>query len=170
MKTERGAIGVLGGLGPYAGLDLAQKIFDQTRAGIDQEHLPLLLFSCPGCVGDRTRFLFGETEENPGEAIGDIMVRMARAGANVIGMACNMAHSPRILGVALQRLRAKAPKVRFIHMIDAVAACLHERTPGIATVGMLTAKGTYRTGIYQDALQRAGYAVLFPARRRGAPY
>ena len=28
MKTDTGAIGVLGGVGPYAGLDLMRKIFD----------------------------------------------------------------------------------------------------------------------------------------------
>ncbi|HEY5615808.1 MAG TPA: aspartate racemase, partial [Bacteroidota bacterium] len=33
-------IGVVGGVGPYAGLDLVKKIFDQTTASIDQEHLP----------------------------------------------------------------------------------------------------------------------------------
>ena len=34
-------IGVIGGMGPYAGIDLIKKIFDMTKASSDQEHVPL---------------------------------------------------------------------------------------------------------------------------------
>ena len=74
MKTDTGAIGVLGGVGPYAGLDLMRKIFDQTEASCDQEHLSVIQYSLSEHIIDRTRFLLGETDENPGEAIGEIMV------------------------------------------------------------------------------------------------
>jgi len=33
-------IGVVGGIGSYAGIDLIKKIYDHTRATCDQEHLP----------------------------------------------------------------------------------------------------------------------------------
>lgn len=82
MKTDTGAIGVLGGVGPYAGLDLMRKIFDQTEANCDQEHLSVIQYSLSEHIIDRTRFLLGETDENPGEAIGEIMVRMAKAGGH----------------------------------------------------------------------------------------
>ena len=44
---EPRTIGIVGGLGPYAGYDLVRKIFRWTRAGSDQEHLPLMLHSFP---------------------------------------------------------------------------------------------------------------------------
>ncbi|MFR0874214.1 MAG: hypothetical protein ACLSHC_05990 [Bilophila wadsworthia] len=47
MKTDTGAIGVLGGVGPYAGLDLMRKIFDQTEANCDQEHLSVISIPFP---------------------------------------------------------------------------------------------------------------------------
>ena len=34
-------IGVIGGMGPYAGIDLIKKILDMTKATSDQEHIPL---------------------------------------------------------------------------------------------------------------------------------
>jgi len=40
-------IGIVGGLGPLAGIDLFRKITEQTPANIDQEHLPIILFSFP---------------------------------------------------------------------------------------------------------------------------
>ena len=152
MKTDTGAIGVLGGVGPYAGLDLMRKIFDQTEANCDQEHLSVIQYSLSEHIIDRTRFLLGETDENPGEAIGEIMVRMAKAGATVIGVPCNTAHSPRIMDVAVAMLHEASPQTRFVHMIDAVVAFIRESLPHARTIGVLSTKGTYATGLYQDAL------------------
>ena len=58
-------IGVIGGMGPYAGLDLVRKIFDQTQAALDQEYLPVALLSYAHRIEDRSAFLFGEAPENP---------------------------------------------------------------------------------------------------------
>ena len=162
MKTDTGAIGVLGGVGPYAGLDLMRKIFDQTEANCDQEHLSVIQYSLSEHIIDRTRFLLGETDENPGEAIGEIMVRMAKAGATVIGVPCNTAHSPRIMDVAVAMLHEASPQTRFVHMIDAVVAFIRESLPHARTIGVLSTKGTYATGLYQDALSAAGFVPLFP--------
>lgn len=157
-----GAIGVLGGVGPYAGLDLMRKIFDQTEASCDQDHLPVIQFSFPDRIADRTRFLLGETAENPGVALGEIMVQMARAGAAVIGVPCNTAHSPRIMDRAVARLHDQAPHVRFVHLIDSVVAYIREMKPAARTIGVLSTKGTFATGLYQDALSGAGLVSLFP--------
>ena len=142
MKTDTGAIGVLGGVGPYAGLDLMRKIFDQTEANCDQEHLSVIQYSLSEHIIDRTRFLLGETDENPGEAIGEIMVRMAKAGATVIGVPCNTAHSPRIMDVAVAMLHEASPQTRFVHMIDAVVAFIRESLPHARTIGVLSTKGS----------------------------
>ena len=40
-------IGVVGGMGPYAGLNLVQKIFDETDAKTDQDHIPVSMLSIP---------------------------------------------------------------------------------------------------------------------------
>lgn len=170
-KNAPGAVGVVGGVGPYAGLDLMRKLFDLTEARRDQEHLPVIAFSLPGEIADRTAFLLGDSDVNPGEALGRIMVRLARAGASVIGMPCNTAHSPRILEPALRRLKDEGLDARFVHMIDAtmgaVAEALAAETGGggareAAKVGVLSTKGTYATGVYQEALTRAGFTPLFP--------
>ncbi|MFQ8735074.1 MAG: hypothetical protein ACLSAH_02500 [Bilophila wadsworthia] len=87
-----------------------------------------------------------------GEAIGEIMVRMAKAGATVIGVPCNTAHSPRIMDVAVAMLHEASPKTRFVHMIDSVVAFIRESLPHARKIGVLSTKGTYATGLYQDAL------------------
>ena len=44
MSSNDAKIGIVGGAGPYAGLDLTQKILQQTRAENDQDYLPLYSF------------------------------------------------------------------------------------------------------------------------------
>ena len=157
-----GSIGVVGGVGPYAGLDLVKKVFDQTQADRDQQHLPLMLFSFPDEIADRPDFLLRGAPVNPGEAIGNIMVQLAKAGATVIGMPCNTAHSPAILKPALEKLHAAAPKVHFVHMIDSVIKSIQEYPGGVSRVGLLSTIATLETRLYQNALESAGFTALFP--------
>lgn len=160
--TYSGAIGVVGGVGPYAGLDLVRKIFDQTIADRDQQHLPVMLFSFPGEIADRPAFLLQNAPENPGEAIGDIMVRLARAGATVIGIPCNTAHSPRILGPALEKLFTFDRSIRFVHMIDSVTQYIQRNCRNVSRIGLLSTKATLETRLYQDSLEKAGLVCVFP--------
>ena len=91
-----------------------------------------------------------------------VLSRMAKAGATVIGVPCNTAHSPRIMDVAVAMLHEASPQTRFVHMIDAVVAFIRESLPHARTIGVLSTKGTYATGLYQDALSAAGFVPLFP--------
>ena len=59
-------IGIVGGLGPQAGVDLANKIMDQTISNSDQGHISVVLLSMPSNVVDRTQFLLGKVSDNPG--------------------------------------------------------------------------------------------------------
>jgi len=68
LKKNTPFIGIIGGVGPYAGLDFVQKIFANTQAVQDQDHLNCMLVSCPSLIPDRTRYLLQsnhEESENP---------------------------------------------------------------------------------------------------------
>lgn len=155
-------IGVVGGLGPFAGLDLVRKILRHTAARKDQEHLPLMLCSFPGKVPERPTFLLGQSSENPGDAIGDIMCRLARGGAEVIGMPCNTAHSPGILDRALEKLYRTSPEIRFISIIRSAVEHIRALQPAGGPVGLMGTEATLRTGLYQNALAEAGLEAVIP--------
>ena len=149
-------IGIVGGLGPYAGYDLVRKIFRWTRASVDQDHLPLMLHSFPGWIPERPAFLLGQTKENPGEDLGGIMEQLARSGATVIGMPCNTAHSPRILDVALERLYATGLDVQFVSIIESAVQHVRQLCPNGGRIGLMGTVATLQTRLYQDALEKAG--------------
>ena len=92
-------IGIVGGMGPLAGLDVFKKITEETPVTSDQEHAPVLLFSVPAQIPDRTEFLLGREKTNPAIAISEIILTLEKAGARVVGIPCNTAHSPRIFDV-----------------------------------------------------------------------
>lgn len=155
-------IGIVGGVGPYAGLDLARKIFDQTIASRDQEHLPVALLSVPGEIADRTEFLLGKIETNPAHALADMVLKLEQLGASVVGIPCNTAHAPRIFDVLTGDLEKAGCKVRLVHMIEEVTGFVRRRHPRVETVGLLCTTGTYESGVYPEILEREGLKVVQP--------
>lgn len=160
--NNRKMIGVVGGVGPYAGLDLVRKIFDQTLAQSDQEHLSVVLLSVPEAIEDRTSFLLRGTDENPAFALCDVIRKLEEIGAGVIGIPCNTAHSPRIFNVILEKLSESASTVTLLHMIRETADFIKEVYPDINDMGILCTAGTYKTPVYQTIFESNGIKTIFP--------
>jgi aspartate racemase len=155
-------IGIVGGVGPHAGLDLMKKVFDHSLAGSDQEHVDALLFSLPSGITDRTKYLLGKVEENPGKALAEILLKLERAGAMVAGIPCNTAHAAPIYDVIMEALEREGSRIRLMHMIGETLDFMEETAPGLKRIGLLSTTGTYRAGIYQEALTVKGYESLIP--------
>ena len=100
-------IGIVGGVGPYAGLDLNEKIFRLTKAMTDQEHLNVLLFSMSSKIVDRTDYLIKKIKKNPAYGIYDVLVRLEQGGAEIVGIPCNTSHAPEIWNVIEEKIQAK---------------------------------------------------------------
>ena len=76
-------VGIVGGVGPLAGLDLQHKIVAQTIARRDQDHLPVISVSWPGPIPDRTEYLLGHVAENPAYGVKSVGRVTAPARANL---------------------------------------------------------------------------------------
>jgi len=155
-------IGIVGGVGPYAGLDLTRKIFDQTTANNDQEHLPVALLSIPQQIEDRTSFLLGKTNINPAYAIFKIIRKLEEMGASVVGIACNSAHSPKIFDIIIEELKKTDSSIKLLHMITEVAKFIRENYPKIRNIGVLCTTGTDKTKLYPNILEQEGFNVILP--------
>jgi aspartate racemase len=160
--TNQKIIGIVGGVGPFAGFDLCQKIHDQTIAKLDQEHLAIALLSLPGQITDRTAFLLGRSNINPANSIAAIIKKLEALGAGVAGIPCNASHSAPIFEVVLQELKKARCRVKLLHMIDEVAVFIKTHFPQVKNVGVLSVTGTYKSGIYQSILAEKGFRVTMP--------
>jgi len=153
-------IGIVGGVGSYAGIDLIKKIYDHTGATSDQEHLPVSMLSAPHKVLDRTKFLLGEIEENPAISIAEIITTLVSNGAEVIGIPCNTAHSPKIFDKILSSIPESC---KLLNLVEEVGDHLSSLYPEIKKVGVLSTNGTLQTSVYPKTLAKYNIEVIQPA-------
>jgi aspartate racemase len=153
------AIGVIGGVGPYAGVDLVLKIFQNTIAQSDQDHIDLYLTSTPSVIADRTTFLL-EGGENPAQGLIKCFDTLASSGATVIVIPCNTAHAPTIWDHVDRYRQSTWPAVRFLNMIQETLAEITEQFSTGGRIGLLATRGTHQSGIYRRYFEESPHLAL----------
>jgi aspartate racemase len=143
MTAAPKTIGIIGGLGPAATLDLFAKILAATPAERDQDHLRVLIDNNPR-IPDRNAAIGGEGP-SPGAALAETAHGLERAGADFIIIACNTAHA---YGAEIRAAIA----IPLLSMIEATADAAAMLAPRPERVGVLAADGCIRARLYQDAL------------------
>jgi aspartate racemase len=164
MKTcENPLIGVIGGVGPYAGLDFFRNILDNTVSSRDQDHLSVLLISCPALIPDRTDFLLGLETENPAFGMFECAKRLYGIGVKYVSVACNTAHSKRIFLPFTEMVREELPDLEVVNMLQACALYIKQNMAGLKRIGYLATKGTYQSGVYHEYLRAdEGFSLMEP--------
>jgi aspartate racemase len=147
MKT----IGIIGGMGPMATVDLFGKIVAATAAEKDQEHIHILVDNNTD-IPDRSAAICG-TGPSPVPQMLASVQRLTREGADVLVMGCNTAH------YFLPELRPQL-QVPFIDMIEETARYCRKKQIGCA--GLLASAGTYASGIYRKMFLRFGLELIEP--------
>lgn len=146
-------VGIIGGMGPQATVDLFQKILDATPAASDQEHLKLLIYNDPQ-IADRTEAILGKGN-SPLPQLLSAARGLIELGAELLAIPCNTAH---FFVPALQR----SLSVPFIHMLAEVAQYIRQKHSKVEKVGLLATDGTIAAGVYEKALGERGLRVLNP--------
>ena len=155
MRQQR-LIGIVGGLGPFAHIDLERKLLDAASELIgarrDQDFPQWVLSSIPQ-TPDRTEAFLGEAED-PTPVLLRSLERVQGAGANFAVVACNTAH------LFLERVREQNP-VPIISLIEVTADEAARIAPG-GSVGVLATSGTLRSRLYHDPLEARGLRPVSP--------
>ena len=159
---ERSAIGVLGGLGPYAGLDLVRALFDETDAHADQEHLPVTLISYPNRIPDRATWIADETAPSPLPAMMEVLRRLDDAGCAVAGIPCNTAHAPALFDRLRDGLLADGRDLQLLHIVDAIVDNVREVAPDAQRIGVLATASSVQNRLHRTGLEAAGLEAVKP--------
>lgn len=145
MSALKGVVGIVGGMGPQATVDLMRKVIEATPAAEESDHVHMLV-DCNPQVPNRTDALLGSGPSPAAE-----LERMARglesAGADFLAMPCNTAHA------FLPAIRA-AVRVPVLDMIAlAVDKARMLATGGTdPAIGLLATRGTRRSRLYHERL------------------
>ena len=148
-------IGIIGGMGPLATYDLAEKILDNTVAACDQDNIPVLI-DCNTRIADRTAaILHGGADPRP--EMKKSAKRLEEAGADVLLMACNTAHY-------FYDSVCEDIKIPVLHMPRLTAQLIFEM--GVKKAGVLATDGTCQSGVYGDALKEEGIDPVYPSAEK----
>lgn len=160
------AIGIIGGVGPYAGLDLNKKIFDNMKTnGTDQDFLDVFLLSRSSDITDRTQYLAHKIEENPAEGLFRTALKLEEIGAAVMAIPCNTAHSYTIYNKVKELMNIAGCKATLLHIVEETHNFLETYHKDIKKIGLLGTLGTYETKLYENYFKQKGiFEIVIPNR------
>ena len=143
MKT----VGILGGMGPEATVELMARVIRAVPAGDDADHIPLIVDQNPQVPSRIARLIEGRGED-PAPVLATMARRLVEAGAQALAMPCNTAHH-------YADVIRSAVDVPFLDMVAASVARL-----GHGSVALIASPAVRRVGVFDAPL--AGRQVLHP--------
>lgn len=147
-------IGIIGGMGPEAGVEFHHLVIEATPAEHDQDHLEVLCYTRPG-IPDRTESLRMDGGTRFSLAVVEVARILVQAGVDLLVMPCITAHT-RLTTIARQ---IPVPFVDIVS-ITAEEIALHYRT--VTRVGVLATDGTIEEKIFEKALGLHGIKCITP--------
>lgn len=146
-------IGILGGMGPEATLDLFYKIIKLSPAKKDQDHCRIIIDNNPK-IPDRTNAILG-TGKDPLPELIMTAQNLEKAGADFIIIPCNTAHYF-ISGIQ------QNVNIPILNMIEESANYVKNIYPSFKKVGLFASKGTYKTKLYNSFFNAKNIDILIP--------
>jgi aspartate racemase len=147
-------IGILGGMGPEATIDLFQKIVRLRKVRRDQEHFRIIIDNNPK-IPDRTAAILGK-EEDVLPALVATAKNLKAAGADFIIMPCVTAH------YYYDELCSKVD-IPFISIVDELIRELKLSFSQIRRIGLLSTSGTIAGRVFHKKLEGIGLEIIVPS-------
>ena len=149
-------VGIIGGMGPEATVELMRRVVAQTAAQDDQDHVHLIVESNPK-IPSRIAHLIERTGPDPTRELIRIARNLEAAGATLLAMPCNTAH-----GYA-DAIRA-AVSIPLLDMVGLTATQVAATVPR-PRVGLLASTAVLTLGLYSRAFAAGGGTVIVPERQ-----
>lgn len=146
-------IGILGGMGPEATVELMRRIVAKTPAAVDNDHIHCVVDQ-NAKVPNRVDSIQGRIP-SAGPVLADMARRLEAYGVDMLCMPCNTAH------YYLPEIQA-ASTLPFIDMLDCTALRVRERFPQARKAAVLCTVGTRGTGLYEKRLAAHGIEAVYP--------
>jgi len=152
-----GLVGILGGMGPEATVSLFSEFIINRNVEHDQDHIPVIILSCPD-IPDRTEcILNGKTSPLP--KLVEYLKILENSGVQCIIIGCNTAH------YWFDELN-KSSSVNLISMID--SAVLSVKKYNYKRIALLATEGTIFSRLYQNKLDDCGISFMIPDHKQQA--
>lgn len=155
-------IGIVGGMGPYAGLDLLKKVYDNVDARSDQDYPDVSLISASRLIPDRSHYIKHPETENPAVGVMYCVERLARMGATHIGISCNTAHAPIIMNQVRAYVGLEKLQVELLSIVEETYRYAAEKIDD-DRLALFATEGTYLSRVYHTIFERDGrFTIVEP--------
>lgn len=146
-------VGIIGGMGPDATVELMHRVIRRTPADDDQDHIHVVAESNPK-IPSRIAHLLEGADADPTSELVRIARNLEAAGATLLAMPCNTAHA------YADAIRG-AVTIPMLDMVALTAARAQVAAPG-ARIGLLASSAVHRTGLYAAAVAPLGMSIVTP--------
>jgi len=160
MPAEAKTIGILGGMGPAATVELMSRIIRRTPAKDDGDHIRMLVDNNPK-VPSRIAAIIEGTGDDPLPELKRMASGLQAAGADFLVMACNTAHH-------YQAELAAAVAIPLLSILDVTARHLAANHPRARRIGFLASPAVRLTGVYGQAFKEKGLTIVYPGEEPNA--
>lgn len=150
-------LGLLGGMGPEATVELMRRVVAATPARDDADHIRMLVDNNPQ-VPSRIAHVIEGTGTDPTPVLIAMAEGLKQAGADFLAIPCNTAHW------YLPAVRA-AVELPFLDMIDLSVAHLQASQPRPEKVALLASPAVRKVGLFDQRLQAAGFTPIYAEER-----
>jgi aspartate racemase len=152
-RTSREKIvGIIGGMGPEATVDLMNRVIKATTAKDDIDHIRMLVDNNPK-VPSRIKALIEKNGESPLECLQDMARRLEKWGVDFLVIPCNTAHY-------YHRGVQQAVGIPLLDMIGLSVNVIISEVPDLKTVGLLASSAVFDLGLYNDRFADAGVKLM----------
>ena len=149
-------IGVLGGMGTYATIDLFRKYAKVFPAEKEWDR-PRIIIDNNCTMPSRVRaVLFGENRELLIKEMSNSLVNLLKAGADKLILACNTSH------IFLPEIYLLHPELKKT-VVSIIDSCVEEaQKKQISSVYLLASEGTLASEVFQDRFNKSGIEYSIP--------
>jgi aspartate racemase len=149
-------VGIIGGMGPEATVELMRRVIAKTPAEGDEDHIHLIVESNPN-IPSRMAHLIEGTGPDPSPELVRIAQSLERAGAQALAMPCNTAHAY----ADSIRSAVKIPLLDMVALtVERIAAAGETRR-----VGLLASTAVLSTGLFAKAFAAKKIHAAQPLRQ-----
>ncbi len=147
-------IGILGGMGPEATVELMQRIIRLTSVRKDDDHIPMVVDNNPQVPSRIDALIYG-TGTDPGPVLARMAGDLEASGADALVLPCNTAHhyAASITGQV---------KIPFLNMVELTCAEIAAATGTGRVIGILASPAVRFSGVFARQLAKVGLTAIYP--------
>lgn len=146
--VEEKIVGVIGGLGPGATVDLMRRVIAATPAKDDADHIRMIVDNNPK-IPSRIKALIEGTGESPAPYMSEMARKLADFGVDFLAIPCNTAHF-------YYDDICSAVNIPVLNMVDLTVENVVKENPFVRTVGLLASEAVLVTKLYLKRFEERG--------------